>query len=164
MQGRYDEAAEKRALAFDAAPHCQGTIDGNAFNVIADADDRLGPILECFIRSQYMWVPFNCVRTIHIEAPEFLQNILWVRAAVTMTDGDELSIMLPARYPGRPDGSIAPDGLHLMGRATSFESFGDDEGVTIGIGQKLLATDTDDYPMLAVREIIFNHATAEAAD
>ena len=39
-------AARLRAQAFDDAPASAGTINGQAFNWIADADSRLGPVLE----------------------------------------------------------------------------------------------------------------------
>src|SRR5262245_11087520 len=50
---------ELRARAFEEAPATQGTIDGKPFEWIADADSRLGPVLEAVINGRYYWVPFS---------------------------------------------------------------------------------------------------------
>ena len=36
-----------------------GDIDGRPFEWIADADTRLGPVLEAVINGRYYWVPFS---------------------------------------------------------------------------------------------------------
>ena len=46
---RAGEAESLRARAFEAAPASAGSIDGKAFEWIADADSRLGPVLEAAI-------------------------------------------------------------------------------------------------------------------
>ncbi len=154
---RFEEAETLRDQALEAAPATAGSIDGTPFEWLSDTDHRLGPVLECFVQGQYMWVPFNTIASIRIEEPQFLQNALWASAVVTWSDGSAAAILLPARYPGHPDGRIAPDDQHLLGRATSYEAFGDPEtGIVIGLGQKVLASDAEDYPLLGVREITFD--------
>jgi len=44
--GHVEKATATRARAFDAAPAVVGEIDGQSFEWIADADMRLGPLLE----------------------------------------------------------------------------------------------------------------------
>src|SRR5438445_7678784 len=51
-------AAELRNRAFEAAPATTGTVDGKPFSWIADADSRLGPMLELILEGKYYWVPF----------------------------------------------------------------------------------------------------------
>src|SRR5688572_8013484 len=58
-----------RERAFEAAPTSAGSIDGQAFEWIADADMRLGPICEAIINGQYYWVPFHRISRIELEAP-----------------------------------------------------------------------------------------------
>src|SRR5205085_9395303 len=48
-KGEFEPAAEARAKAFDAAPASSGKINDEPFEWIADADSRLGPVLEAFI-------------------------------------------------------------------------------------------------------------------
>ena len=53
------DRSELRAQAFDEAPASPGDIDGRPFAWIADADSRLGPVLEAVINGRYYWVPFS---------------------------------------------------------------------------------------------------------
>ena len=46
VRGDHAVAAELRAQAFEAAPAVSGTANGDKFEWIADADMRLGPVLE----------------------------------------------------------------------------------------------------------------------
>jgi type VI secretion system protein ImpE len=77
---RFAEARNLRDQAFELAPATPGTIDGTAFNWIADADTRLGPMLETVVNGRYYWVPFNQIREIHIEAPADLRDFAWMPA------------------------------------------------------------------------------------
>src|SRR5688500_13204546 len=56
--GEIERASELRARAFDEAPVSRGTLDGHAFEWVADADSRLGPVLEAIVGDRYYWVPF----------------------------------------------------------------------------------------------------------
>src|SRR6185503_16104989 len=57
-RGRSGDADKLRTQAFDEAPASPGTLDGKPFDWIADADMRLGPVLEAVINGRYYWVPF----------------------------------------------------------------------------------------------------------
>src|SRR5581483_11661532 len=48
-RGEFSAAAKLRQQAFEAAPASAGTLDGKPFSWIADADSRLGPILELIL-------------------------------------------------------------------------------------------------------------------
>src|SRR2546421_8620504 len=48
-RGEIKAAAELRRGAFEAAPPTAGTLDGKPFAWIADADSRLGPMLELIL-------------------------------------------------------------------------------------------------------------------
>ncbi len=51
-------AAELRRQALELAEPTAGTIDGQAFAWIMDADPRLGPVLEVIVNGTYRWLPF----------------------------------------------------------------------------------------------------------
>src|SRR5262245_22499735 len=53
------DAAAIRAEALDQAPEVRGTIDGHAFEWLADADSRMAPVFEAMIDGRYYWVPFE---------------------------------------------------------------------------------------------------------
>ena len=52
-QGHPEQAAAERALALEAAPTGAGQINEQRFEWIADADSRLGPVLEVVINGRY---------------------------------------------------------------------------------------------------------------
>ena len=75
---------------------------------------------------------------------------------VQFSNGGETAALLPVRYPGSEASS---DGLIALSRKTEWLDQGND--LFHGLGQRLLATDTGEYPLLQCREILFNEATSE---
>jgi len=55
------------------------------------------------------------------------------------------------RYPGSEKSS---DGLIVLSRKTEWQDMGN--GVFTGLGQKLLATEAGEYPLLQCRELSFD--------
>ena len=154
--GQYDAATELRDKAFEAAPATSGTLNGTPFEWIADADQRFGPILEAIVDGKYYWVPFSHVREIAIEAPSDLRDLVWVPAILTLVAGAQKVALLPVRYPGTEK---SRDGAALLARKTDWVEQG---GISVGVGQRLLATDASETPLLEVRKIILNHAATAA--
>ncbi len=99
-QGHGEEAQRMRQQAFEAAPASPGTLNGTAFEWIADGDARLGPCLELIISGRYYWVPFHRVRSLSIEAPADLRDFVWTPAQIIWSNGGEAVALIPTRYPG----------------------------------------------------------------
>ncbi|WP_020157162.1 MULTISPECIES: type VI secretion system accessory protein TagJ [Methylobacter] len=148
---RFAEARNLRDQAFELAPATPGTIDGTAFNWIADADTRLGPMLETVVNGRYYWVPFNQIREIHIEAPADLRDFAWMPAHFIWANGGEAFGLIPTRYPGS---ETADDSAIRLARKTQWQEQA--EETFIGLGQRLLSTDENDYAVMDIREIKFN--------
>jgi type VI secretion system protein ImpE len=147
-KGEFKAASELRSSAFEAAPVTPGTVDGQAFEWIADADSRLGPMLEAFIEGKYYWIPFCRIHRIHTEKPGDLRDLVWLPAHLTWVNGGTSVGHLPVRYPGT-EGS--PDGpLRLARRTEWLEKPGE---TFLGLGQRVFATDTGEHPLLSCREI-----------
>jgi type VI secretion system protein ImpE len=102
LEGRGERAASERLRqrGFDEAPVTRGEINGRPFGWIADADSRLGPVLEAVINGRYCWVPFSDLTTVAIDSPTDLRDIVWIPAHLGFTNGDELAALIPVRYPG----------------------------------------------------------------
>ncbi len=66
--GNHAAAQPLRDQAFEAAPATSGTIDGQAFAWIADADVRLGPVLEAVVNGRYYWIPMQHIQQIDVRA------------------------------------------------------------------------------------------------
>jgi type VI secretion system protein ImpE len=147
--GHWEKAAELRAQSLEAAPATAGSIDGRPFEWIADADSRIGPCLEIIIDGKYMWAPFERVQSIQMEAPTDLRDVVWTQAIATWSNGGRTTVLIPTRYAGI-DGSQDP--ALLMSRRTEWQEQPGD--TFLGTGQRMLATDTGEYPLLEIREIV----------
>jgi type VI secretion system protein ImpE len=141
-------ARSLREAAFEAAPPSSGSLDGNAFQWIADADSRLGPVCEAMINGQYYWIPFYRIRILRIEPPADLRDLVWTSAHLTLANGGENIALLPARYPGSE--AAGNDALRLA-RRTEWTDAGDE--AYVGVGQKMLATDAGEHALLDVRQV-----------
>lgn len=152
-------AARLRAAALAAAPAVEGSIDGAPFAWLADADPRLGPVLELISNGNYYWLPMQHIAQLRLDAPADLRDQVWMPAMLTLTNGGELVGFVPTRYPG--SAASGDDGV-LLARRTTWVAQGAD--VQFGLGQRLFATDVDDYALMDTRSITFVHPlTAGAA-
>jgi len=154
LQAAQGQTAEARALhdqAFEQAPAAAGKIDGQPFTWIADADTRLGPVLEAIVDGKYYWIPFGNLSAITIEKPADLRDLAWIPAYLTLVNGGQVVALIPTRYPGS---EASADTAIRMARKTEWTS--DKDGASSGLGQRMLATDQGDYPLLEVRSIEFD--------
>lgn len=145
-QGQHAQAAPLRAQAFEQAPATAGSIDGHAFEWIADADPRFGPCLEVILEGGYSWVPFARIATLKFEAPSDLRDKVWAPAQITWSNGGQAVGFVPGRYPGS---EAAGDDDFTLARKTAWNELG--AGTLAGCGQRMLATDAGDHPLLDVR-------------
>jgi len=144
------QADALRAEAFELAPASAGTIDGQPFAWIADADSCLGPMLEIIARGRYYLLPFERIAALSLEAPTDLRDLVWTPATITLESGQDVVAFVPTRYAGTD--KSADDALKLA-RKTEWQDVGS-TGV-VGLGQRTLATDTGEHALLDVRRIEF---------
>lgn len=150
--GKLEAAIELRDQAFEAAPTVSGRIDGQAFTWIADADVRLGPTLEAIVNGKYYWIPFERIREIRIDKPVNLRDVIWAMATFTWANQGQAVGLIPSRYPGSEEDE---DSSIRMGRKTDWRDAGNN--LFMGIGQRMLATDQGEYPLLEIREVFLDH-------
>jgi type VI secretion system protein ImpE len=142
-------AAALRAQAYDAAPPTPGTLNGEPFEWIADADSRLGPVVEAIINGRYCWVPFGALAKITVEAPTDLRDMVWIPAQLEFPNGGGTVALLPSRYAG--SGTQADAALALA-RKTEWDELAPDQ--YRGLGQKLLTTSGPELGLLEARKIV----------
>lgn len=147
-RGQRTQSEELRARAFGEAGTSIGDIDGRPFAWIADADSRLGPVLEAVINGRYYWLPFSRVSRITMEPPADLRDTVWMPAHVQFENGGEAVALIPTRYPGS---EAATDGLIALARKTVWEEVAAD--AHHGLGQRIIATDADEVPLMEIRAI-----------
>ncbi|MCL5777300.1 tetratricopeptide repeat protein [Limibaculum sp. FT325] len=156
--GRPAEAADLRARAFDVAPAIPGTINGTPFEWIADADMRLGPVLEIIVNGRYFWAPFGAIHKLEIDPPTDLRDRVWTPAHVVWSNGGDAVALIPTRYPGTT--ATTDDALRLA-RMTTWEDAGAE--TYVGLGGRLLATDAGDTALMDLRELVIGDAPESAA-
>jgi len=151
-----------REQALEAAPTTSGTLNGEPFEWLADADSRLGPVLEVIINGRYGWLPFASVAKIEFDEPADLRDMVWLPASLTFANGGGTVALVPTRYAPMPDD--ADNLLRLSRRTDWLES---SPGQYQGLGQRLLTTDQTELGLLDVRTVSLNvvddAATADAS-
>lgn len=166
--GHFAAAQELRDRAFAEAPATSGTLGLHArpadgpgaepppppapipFEWIADADVRLGPLLETVIEGHYYWIPFCRIQRIYLERPTDLRDLIWAPAQFVWSNGGEAAGHVPVRYPGTEKSA---DGSLCLARRTEWQEH--DGGYSFGLGQRILATDTGEFPLLECRTVDF---------
>jgi type VI secretion system protein ImpE len=156
-QGNYEAAAELRDKALEDAPAVGGTVDGESFEWLADADSRLGPMLEAVVDGKYYWVPLQAIKAIQINDPKDLSDLVWVPAGFTWINEGQSQGFIPTRYPSSE--ASAHDVVRLARRTEWIEKPG---RTYFGLGQRMFATDVREYALLDVRRIDLHHADSEA--
>jgi len=156
-QGEAAVAQQLRERAFDAAPASAGTIDGTPFEWLADADMRLGPVLEAYVNGRYYWVPFARLAQVKVDPPEDLRDGVWLPAHLQFANGGEALALIPTRYEGSEKSG---DGLLQLARKTEWRELAPD--MWAGLGQRVLGSDEGDHALMDVREIDFDAGGAHA--
>ncbi len=147
-QGNLAQAQHLRANAFEQAPATAGSLNGENFDWIADADSRLGPVLEVVLNGRYTWVPFDSLSAVTVEAPEDLRDMVWTAVHLTFSNGGDSVALVPTCYPGTRE---QPDGKLKLARATEWLPAGPEQYA--GLGQRILSTNGSEMGLLEVREI-----------
>lgn len=150
---------ELRDQAFETAPATPGKINDEPFEWFADADPRFGPVVEAIIAGKYYWIPVERIKRIEIEAPSDLRDLVWMPAHfVWSNDGDAVGL-IPTRYPGSES---ADEDVIKLSRKTVWQDQGNE--LFTGLGQRLLATDAGEFPLLDTRTIEFECPAEDAAE
>lgn len=152
----HGQAAQLRAQAFEEAPATPGTIDGQPFGWIADADMRLGPVLEVIMQGRYYWMPFESLRRVEIDPPTDLRDVVWLPAHLVFGNGGDSVALIPTRYPGSAEGQ---DPILKLSRRTEWVE--GEGGLFTGLGQRTLTTDQGEFPLMDARELVFSVGAAD---
>lgn len=132
----------------------QGERAGTRFQWIADADSRLGPVLEVIVNGRYGWLPFMHLRSIEIEPVTDLRDLVWAPAQLEFSNGGGTVALLPVRYPGSTQDTTP---AVLMARQTEWLGLPAGEHFR-GLGQRVLSTDAAEHGLLTLRRITFDAA------
>ena len=136
-----------------------GTLDGEAFEDLLTADDRLPGLLEVAVRGAYRWLWLGSVRRIEMAArPGVLRDLRWIPARVFLLDGSVSEMSVFGFYPGT---EISGDAEAKLGKRLSWQDLPDE--IAFGHGPQVLWVDGENRPLHQVKVIDFT-AGEGAAD
>lgn len=150
-EGKTAQAIQLQSQALGDAPAQTGTINGEPFAWLADADSRLGPVMEAYIEGKYFWIPYANIRSVKLDKPADLRDLIWQPAKFVWTNDVTALGYIPVRYPHSEKSS---DGLVALSRTTNWQNLGDNYQLATGL--RILTTDQNDYPITTTWEIELN--------
>ena len=145
--GEIAKAQALRAQAFEEAPASSGKLNGTPFEWIADADTRLGPMLEAVVNARYYWIPLSHIADVKVEKPEDLRDLVWMPAQFTWINGGQAVGHNPDALSGFEAHS---DPSVRLARRTEWRI-----SVTTRTSDSAseCSRPTDDYPPMEIREL-----------
>lgn len=150
------EVFDKQEFSKDgSAVPPSGTLNGRPFHSLRDADPDIGGRLEVFAAGAYLWIPFEHIASVEMEAPKRLRDTLWmpalVRTGPSFKGTDIGEVLIPAVY---PFSWKHPDERVWLGRITDWAA--DEHGTEYPSGQKVWLLDGEEIPFLEVRSLEFS--------
>ncbi len=158
--GNSAAATRLRAQALDTAEPAAFRVDGVDVEWIADADSRLGPVLEVIVNGQYYWLPFESCSGVSFEKPVDLRDLVWCPAEIMLPNEGRVPALVPTRYVGTTEATSGNADTLKLAAATEWVARGED--VWFGLGQRMFTSDHGDHPILDTRliarpEVIADH-------
>jgi type VI secretion system protein ImpE len=146
--GRQAEAAELLTKANEGAGELKGTLNDKEFIGIRDADDLFGMVLEVVARGEYFWVALDQIDSLAMNAPTFPRDTIWQPARLTLRDGQQGEVFLPALYPGSHQHA---DEKVKLGRSTDWTQA--ESGPVLGAGARTYLVGDDGVGLLEWRKL-----------
>ncbi len=140
-------------------PPINGVLNGKPFSSISDGDPRLGSRLEVIAGGDYLWIGFEHIAQLSIEAPKRLRDLLWIpaklRAGPSFKGQNLGDVLIPALAPG----SVSSEDPSIrLGRVTEW--FRDEDRIEFPLGRKVLLVDGEEIPLLEVRSLEIQAASS----
>lgn len=139
-----------------------GKLNGRPFHSLRDADPDLGGRLEVFAAGAYLWIPFEHIESLQMEAPRRLRDTLWapamIRTGPAFKSTELGEVLIPVVYPFSWKNE---NEAVWLGRVTDWSA--DENGTEYPSGQKTLLVDGEELPFLEVRSIEFDKQVAAPA-
>jgi len=148
------EALRLIEQAEEQRPRIKGNCNGKPFEDLRNLDDVTAGVLEVLTSTgKFYWIPVDRVQSIEFRKPERLRDLIWRRAAMSVSGGPDGEVFLPATYcPGTAEVSEAA----LLGRVTEWQ--GGDGAPMRGVGQVCFLVDDDSVSIMDMTTVTIGDA------
>jgi type VI secretion system protein ImpE len=149
--GDADEAARQSELAEATRPRAPGFSGETAFDDFRDADDLLAGTFEVLTTTgKYFWVPTERVAAAEFHAPTRTRDLIWRRVSMSVADGPEGDVYMPATYIAAGPVTDA----QRLGRETDWRDVGG--GLMRGVGQRMFLAGDEGMNSMSLTTLRFD--------
>lgn len=149
------EAARMLHEAEENRPPAAGSEGSVPFTDFRDADDLCSGFFEVLTTTgKCFWVPTERVASVEFHAPERPRDLYWRRASMSVRDGPDGDVFIPAIYAA--DQASQPDPIRL-GRATDW--VGGDGAPMRGLGQRVFLVGDEGRSVMELTTLVFGGAS-----
>ena len=148
-EGDAQRAADLLAAVDEDRPEAEILCNGQACSEFRDLDDTTASFLEVLTSNgTYYWVPFERIDSLTFHQPVRPHDLLWRRTEISVVDGPDGEVYVPATY----FGSAQSDEAALrLGRQTIWS---DEEGQPIrGTGRRMFLVGDDALDILQIQTL-----------
>jgi type VI secretion system protein ImpE len=149
--GDIAEATKQAAAAEAVRPLVPGWHDDVAFDDLRDADDLISGTMEVLTTTgKYYWIPIERIVSAEFHKPKRPRDLMWRRASMTVADGPDGDVYVPAIY-------VADEPLtdaQRLGRETDWREL--EGGLVRGVGQRVFLAGEDGLDIMALGTLRFS--------
>lgn len=144
-------AAALAARAEETRPRVAGASADRAFDDFRDADDMKAGFFEVLTTTgKYFWIPTERVETVEFHPPKRPRDLFWRRVSMTVRDGPDGDVYIPAIYDSADAAQADP---LKLGHATDWQPLAD--GLMTGTGQTSFLIGEDLVPVMDLTSLRF---------
>ncbi len=148
--GDIAEASRQAEAAEAVRPRVPGKHGDVAFDDCRDIDDLLAGSFEVLTTTgKYFWVPTERIETVEFHAPKRPRDLLWRRASMSVAEGPDGDVYIPAVY----STDEAMTDAQQLGRETDWRQ--PDGGPVRGVGQRVFLVGEEDMALMDLGNIRF---------
>lgn len=143
-------AARQAAAAEEARPRTPGMHGDVAFDDLRDVDDLLAGTFEVLTSTgKYFWIPTERVISAEFHPPKRPRDLIYRRVSMTVSDGPDGDVYIPAIYTGVDDTSE----MLRLGRETDWQQA--EGGPVRGVGQRVFLVGEEDVAIMELGALRF---------
>ena len=143
-------ATRQARQAEEARPRVPGLLGDAPFDDFRDADDLLAGSFEVLTATgKYFWIPTERVVSAEFHAPVRTRDLIWRRASMSVADGPEGDVYIPAIYAAAEPVTEA----QKLGRETDWREA--EGGLVRGVGQRVFLAGDDGVDVMTLRALRF---------